>query len=150
MNWLSIGTRHFYVRLSVYWWRASMESKLVMCFIHWLLISYYYDILGIKSRTGRRLYLLYKGSFSSHLHCQIYKNKQFWNIFALIGQARFGPLVTSGVQNVMCIVWIQYITSEGKKCNMANLIGCFPVEAADSVIRASAIIWIMPVTPWYD
>ena len=38
----------------------SLEAEIITCFIHWVLISYYYIIPWRKCRTGRSLYLLFK------------------------------------------------------------------------------------------
>ena len=50
-----------------------MEDELITCYIHWILISYYYVNSWIKSRTGIRLYLLSIGTFTLHPSCQIWK-----------------------------------------------------------------------------
>ena len=86
MKWLSIGARFVLVRL--YKWDCkfiyesivlhvqwpSLEAEVVSCLIHWVLISPYYVSSWIKSRPGRWLYPLSKGTFFS-VWVAKYRNK---------------------------------------------------------------------------
>ena len=95
---------NFFTKSLVLYW-PSLEPKVITCFIHWILISYYYVSLWLKSGTGGRLCTLSTSIFISVLRGQIWKQiitkcggpnpglKLAQKCFC----TEFGPVVTSRV-----------------------------------------------------